>query len=53
MSYLDQLFSLEGKFAVVTGASRGLGIWRVWSSSWPHQPPPISPGKLSISMVVG
>ena len=25
MSYLDQLFSLEGKFAVVTGASRGLG----------------------------
>ena len=25
MSYLDQLFTLEGKFAVVTGASRGLG----------------------------
>ncbi len=25
MSYLEQLFSLEGKIAVVTGASRGLG----------------------------
>ena len=25
MSYLQQLFSLEGKIAVVTGASRGLG----------------------------
>lgn len=25
MSYLDQLFSLEGKVALVTGASRGLG----------------------------
>jgi 2-dehydro-3-deoxy-D-gluconate 5-dehydrogenase len=25
MSYLDQLFSLEGKVAIVTGASRGLG----------------------------
>ncbi len=25
MSYLDQLFSLEGKYAIVTGASRGLG----------------------------
>jgi len=25
MTYLDNLFSLQGKFAVVTGASRGLG----------------------------
>src|SRR5438093_1100060 len=25
MSYLDSLFSLEGKTAIVTGASRGLG----------------------------
>ena len=25
MSYLDDLFSLAGKTAVVTGASRGLG----------------------------
>ena len=25
MSYLDQLFSLEGKYAIVTGASSRLG----------------------------
>ena len=25
MSYLEQLFNLEGRHAVVTGASRGLG----------------------------
>ena len=25
MSYIEQLFSLEGKLAVVTGGSRGLG----------------------------
>ena len=25
MNYLEQLFSLEGKTAVVTGASRGIG----------------------------